>query len=182
MTPRARKRGITVPVVDVIVESRRWVSETGAATMVRRAIRQAADDAALACPAAAELTVVLTDDATIRTLNHRWRGIEAPTNVLSFPAGQTSRQVSGDRAGRPLGDIVIAYETTAREADAEGKLLEHHLAHLTVHGFLHLLGYDHESDEAADAMEQLERTILARLNVPDPYVTRDAGRDIDRHV
>jgi probable rRNA maturation factor len=70
---------------------------------------------------------------------------------------------------------VIAYETTAREADAERKPLGHHLAHLAVHGFLHLLGYDHESDATADAMEGIERTVLARLGVPDPYGTRDAG-------
>ncbi len=78
-------------------------------------------------------------------------------------------------AGGPrlLGDVVIAYETTAREAQARGLPLDHHLAHLAVHGFLHLLGYDHESDKEAESMERLERDILARLDVPDPYAFHD---------
>ena len=73
-----------------------------------------------------------------------------------------------------VGDIVIAYETTAREAVAEGKPFEHHLAHLAVHGFLHLLGYDHDNDRNARTMERLERTILERIGVPDPYAPRQA--------
>jgi probable rRNA maturation factor len=91
--------------------------------------------------------------------------------VLSFPAnGQTI-------PGRPrlLGDIVIAYETTEREARAQRKPFVHHLAHLTVHGFLHLAGYEHDADEEAEAMERLERSILARLDVPDPYIADDRG-------
>jgi probable rRNA maturation factor len=73
-----------------------------------------------------------------------------------------------------IGDIAISYETAVAEATAEGKPFAHHVKHLAVHGFLHVLGYDHESDEDADAMERLERTILARLGVPDPYLARDA--------
>jgi probable rRNA maturation factor len=76
-------------------------------------------------------------------------------------------------APRLLGDIVIAHETTAREANAEGKPFADHLGHLAVHGFLHLLGYDHESDADAEVMERLEREILAQLGVPDPYANRD---------
>jgi probable rRNA maturation factor len=86
--------------------------------------------------------------------------------VLSFPAAPGSET---------LGDIAIAYETTAREAEAEGKPFADHLAHLAVHGFLHLLGYDHQSDAEAAAMERLEVAILARLNVPDPYAQSDAA-------
>ena len=81
---------------------------------------------------------------------------------------------AGGRAGM-LGDVVIAYETTALEARSEAKPFDHHLAHLTVHGFLHLLGYDHESDRDADVMEALERAILARLGVADPYAARDSA-------
>ena len=106
---------------------------------------------------------MLTDDAAIRRLNAAWRGLDEPTNVLSFPARRHPR------GGRVLGDIVIAYETTAREALAESKPFRHHLSHLAVHGFLHLLGYDHATDDEAEAMERLERAILARLDVPDPY-------------
>ena len=114
---------------------------------------------------------MLTDDLAIRALNRDWRGKDKPTNVLSFPA-QEPRADRG--APRMLGDIVIAYETAAREAEVEGKPFMHHLAHLAVHGFLHLVGYDHEASEAADAMERLEVAILARLGVPDPYPLRDA--------
>jgi probable rRNA maturation factor len=91
--------------------------------------------------------------------------------VLSFPAAASSR----GEGPVHLGDIVIAYETTAHEAEAEGKPFAHHLAHLGVHGFLHLLGYDHESEPDADTMERLERAILARLGVPDPYSTHETG-------
>jgi probable rRNA maturation factor len=118
-----------------------------------------------------ELAVVLTDDVAIRALNRTWRGKDVPTNVLSFPTQATP---AGNKAKRLLGDIVIAYETTAREADAEGKPLQDHLAHLAVHGFLHLLGHDHETEREAAAMERLEIAVLKRLEVPNPYVARGA--------
>ena len=108
---------------------------------------------------------MLTDNSAIRLLNRTWRGVDAATNVLSFPTGRTG--------GDPLliGDIVLAHETVAAEAQAEGKPFAHHLAHLAVHGFLHLLGYDHEQKKDAEAMERLERDILRRLDIPDPYRT-----------
>ena len=112
---------------------------------------------------------MLTDDSAVRALNREWRGEDAPTNVLSFPAGGP-----GGGAPRMLGDIVIAYETAAREAEIEGKPLMHHVAHLAVHGFLHLVGYDHAASADADVMEGLEVAILARLDVPDPYRIRAA--------
>jgi probable rRNA maturation factor len=116
---------------------------------------------------------MLTDDAGIRTLNANWRGIDKPTNVLSFPALQpTGPSLPGDPP-RMLGDIAIAYETTRREADDEGKAFDHHLSHLAIHGFLHLIGYDHETDEEAGEMESLEREILARLGIPDPYAPQE---------
>ena len=114
------------------------------------------------------LAVLLTDDAAIRRLNAQWRGIDKPTNVLSFPPAPPAAPASGAKS---LGDIAIAYETTAREARDEDKPFADHLSHLAVHGFLHLMGYDHESDAHAETMEQLERAILARLGVPDPYLT-----------
>jgi probable rRNA maturation factor len=128
-----------------------------------------------------DIAVLLTDDAAIRELNRQWRKFDKPTNVLSFPAPPRPRaqkgreQAAASEAPDLLGDIVIAHETTAREAAAEGKPLSHHLAHLAVHGFLHLLGYDHESDAAAQDMERLETGILARLDVPDPYLMRDGA-------
>jgi probable rRNA maturation factor len=157
-----------MPAVEIIVESDLWADEPDAETTVRRAIDEAAAQASPRPVADGEVAVVLSDDVAVRALNDRWRGIDAATNVLSFPAG----------AGAPmmLGDIVIAYETVVREAAAQGKPFVGHLAHLAVHGFLHLVGYDHQSDDAADAMEGLEREILARLGIPDPYATGDAER------
>ena len=123
---------------------------------------------------------MLTDDSAIRALNRTWRGLDAPTNVLSFPAAPfTSRASAGGKSSaRPaptvLGDIVIAYETILREARAGGKPFAHHLAHLAVHGYLHLVGYDHDTDHKARTMERLEAAILAGLGVPDPYA-RQSG-------
>ena len=152
--------------VDIVVESPLWKAQRGADAMLRRALAAAG----ALVPSDGELAVVLTDDAAIRALNRDWRGKDAATNVLSFPAKEARPD---RRAPRLLGDIVIAYETVAREAAAEGKPFMHHLAHLAVHGFLHLVGYDHEANGGADAMERLEIAILARLDVPDPYLLRD---------
>src|SRR5215470_10060566 len=135
--------------VDILVESSLWAAD--AETTVRAAIAAAAD-AVRALPAAGgEVTVVLTDDEAIRKLNRDWRHMDKPTNVLSFPAAQLPAPGRREEAVVPatLGDLVIAYETTVREAAAEAKPVAHHVAHLAVHGFLHLLGYDHESDEEA---------------------------------
>jgi probable rRNA maturation factor len=122
----------------------------------------------------AELAIMLTDDAGIRTLNQNWRGIDKPTNVLSFPALQPPEGADEpDDMPRMLGDIAIAYETTRREADEEDKSFANHLSHLAIHGFLHLVGYDHEKDDEAEEMEALEREILATLGIPDPYADQD---------
>lgn len=113
-----------------------------------------------------ELGIVFTDDRAVRSLNAEWRGKDRPTNVLSFPAGMIR-----ERGVWPplLGDIVIAWETVAAEAQAEGKPFDHHLRHLVVHGLAHLVGYDHEQEDEAEEMEALERRVLARLAIPDPY-------------
>jgi probable rRNA maturation factor len=120
-------------------------------------------------PAQGAVTVVVDDDARIRELNKLWRGQDKATNVLSFPSPDTQPGPE-----RTLGDIAISYETAAREAAAEDKSFADHMAHLSVHGFLHLLGYDHESDDDAEEMEGLERIILARIGVSDPYVAHEA--------
>jgi probable rRNA maturation factor len=138
---------------------------------VRRAIVKAAS---LAGCGRAELAVLLVDDKAIRALNRDWRDRDEPTNVLSFPARTTSAAGAGARPEpvRLLGDIVIAYETTAREASAAAIPFQNHVVHLAVHGFLHLLGYDHEGEPQAAAMEALEVAVLAQLEVPDPYALR----------
>jgi probable rRNA maturation factor len=150
---------------DILVTAPCWQAEPGAEALVQRAIEAAARHAS-ASAQGAEVAIVLTDDSGIRTLNRDWRGIDKPTNVLSFPAA-TAR--GRDTEPRMLGDIAIAYETTQREADDEQKPFGHHLSHLAVHGFLHLVGYDHENDAEAEKMESLERAILESLGVPDPY-------------
>jgi len=161
----------TLPITEVLVVADCWQSEPAAEDVIQRAIATAAEtvDEDIA---EAELAVMLTDDVGIRTLNSNWRGIDKPTNVLSFPALQPTNARLKDDVPRMLGDIAIAYETMRREADEEQKPFDHHLSHLAVHGFLHLIGYDHESDEDAEEMETLEQNILAQLGIPDPYAER----------
>lgn len=154
MTRRARR----ALAIDIRIESDLW--KAAAKTTVRRAVRQAA---ATLSTTGAELAILLTDDSAIRVLNRQWRGIDVATNVLSFPTSEAG--------GNPplIGDIVLAHETIAREAEAEGKPFAHHLAHLVVHGYLHLLGYDHQRACDAEAMENAERRVLRHLAIPDPY-------------
>jgi probable rRNA maturation factor len=166
-------------MTEVLVTANCWQDEPGAEAVIHRAI-EAAAGMADADTGDAELAVMLTDDDGIRTLNQNWRGIDKATNVLSFPALQPTGAVGPDDAPRMLGDISIAYQTTRREADEEQKRFDHHLSHLAVHGFLHLIGYDHESDDEAEAMESLEREILAQLGIPDPYADRDPHADRER--
>jgi probable rRNA maturation factor len=161
-----------LPITEVLVVADGWQSEPEAEAIIQRAIATAAE-VVDADTGEAELAVMLTDDAGIRTLNSNWRGIDKPTNVLSFPALQQTGPGGPDDAPRMLGDIAIAYQTTRKEADDEQKLFDHHLSHLAVHGFLHLIGYDHDTDDDAEAMESLEREILAQLGIPDPYADRE---------
>jgi len=160
--------------IEIMIQSPKWKAKPRAPAAIRKAIRAAAS--ATSTPDA-ELAIVLTNDSAIHALNRDWRGHDAPTNVLSFPAVQAPARKPRALRGRPvaptpLGDIVIAYETMAREAKTEAKPFEHHLIHLAVHGFLHLLGYDHETGRDAKTMETLETDILAAIGVPDPYAVR----------
>ena len=160
-------------MTEVLIVADAWNGEPDADAVIQRAVAVAAEMAD-ADTADAELAVMLTDDAGIRTLNSNWRGIDKPTNVLSFPALRPPTGVSSaDEIPPMLGDIAIAYETARREADDEQKPFDHHLSHLAVHGFLHLVGYDHETDDEAEAMEALEIEILAQLGIPDPYADRE---------
>lgn len=117
----------------------------------------------------AELSIQLSDDAEVRTLNRDYRGKDKPTNVLSFPAGDEGAAVRP----RLLGDVVLALETIEREASVRSKTLAGHLSHLTVHGVLHLLGHDHETETQAAAMEALETEILRGLGIDNPYAATD---------
>jgi probable rRNA maturation factor len=163
---------LALPITEVLVVADCWQTEPDAEAVIQRAVAAAAE-IAKAGIGEAELAVMLTDDSGIRTLNNNWRGIDKPTNVLSFPALPPTGAGGPDDAPRMLGDIAIAYETTRKEADDEQKPFDHHLSHLAVHGFLHLIGYDHEQDHDAEQMESLEQEILAQLGIPDPYADRE---------
>jgi probable rRNA maturation factor len=167
MSP-AQKRRTSPPKIDVQTQSTLWEAQPMAAQTVHDAVMAAASELSTA---GGEVSIVLTDDSAIARLNRDWRGIDKPTNVLSFPASDSK---AGGRT-RLLGDIIIAYQTLERECEDENRIFLHHLAHLAIHGFLHLNGYDHQNDTQADEMETLERKIMSRLNMPDPYLERDPG-------
>jgi probable rRNA maturation factor len=153
----------TLLSVDIDVESALWEGLPEADAAVRRSI--AAVAAELDLSEEGEIGVTLTDDRAIEELNRRWRGQAKPTNVLSFPTPRSP----APGAPRALGDIVLAFETIESEARVQGKPVSAHVAHLVVHGLLHLLGYDHETDIEARSMEGLEIRILASLGIADPY-------------
>jgi probable rRNA maturation factor len=146
------------------VESEGWPD--GLEEIADKAVFEALAQSGAKVKGVAELSILLTDDAEQQVLNREWRGMDKPTNVLSFPQIEPFAPLEG-----LIGDIVLARETLEREAEDLGKPLTEHFTHLVVHGFLHILGYDHiEDDEAAD-MEGLETRILASLGIADPYGT-----------
>ena len=162
--------------IDVAVEHDAWGAPDHPGVLAERAAAAALTVAAetpthvdaptnMDTPPDVEVSLVLCDDAFIRALNKTWRGKDQPTNVLSFPTEATA-----PGAGPALlGDIVVAFETSAREAAEEGRGLDDHLAHLIVHGMFHLLGYDHEDEREADVMEGLEVRALEMLGIASPY-------------
>jgi len=168
-TPAADPTRQRPPHLDLLVEAGDWLARSRLRSLANRAIRAAAQSVA-GVPAEAEVCVVFTDDGHIRALNLRFRGQDKPTNVLSFPAAPQA-----GRFGQVLGDIVLALETIHREAQDQGLIFDGHLTHLIVHGFLHLLGFDHENDAEAGVMERLETAILVGMGIADPY----AGGDND---
>ncbi|MFO1072985.1 MAG: rRNA maturation RNase YbeY [Geminicoccaceae bacterium] len=158
-------------LIEVTVEAEAWhAAVTDPEALCRRVVGEVL---ARERPGAVhETSVLLADDARVRELNRDWRGKDAPTNVLSFPA-EDEPPVPGVPA--LLGDVVLALETVRREALAEGKPLADHASHLLVHGTLHLLGYDHEVEAEAERMEAREVELLALLGIADPYRAPEAG-------
>lgn len=156
------KRGAAV---EFVVEKVEWRKTAGGAVLL---LRRAANLALLRAHGkkGGSLTVLLTGDSALRQLNREFRGLDQPTNVLSFPAAANPENY--------LGDIAIAHGVTAREARETGKEFADHAAHLVVHGVLHLLGYDHETVAGAKIMEPLETAILSELGIADPYAARAA--------
>ena len=158
--------------VDVLVESPLWKKPAYAIRVMMRAAEavSVSPKTGRAIGPGDEICIVLLDDAQIAALNLKWRGKDAPTNVLSFPASPGPAL----RASRYLGDVALAFETIEREAAEEGETFADHLTHLVVHGILHLLGYDHVKEDEARRMEALETRILASIGVADPYATKAA--------
>lgn len=152
--------------IDIRIASSAWrAALPNPAAAVRRAA-MAALKAELPAKAKTSLSILLTDDAEMRKLNAGWRAKDKPTNVLSFPA---ENAVDPARPPAHLGDVALGLATCKREAREQKKALADHVAHLTVHGVLHLLGYDHMDDDQAEAMEPLETDILAAMGIADPY-------------
>ncbi len=162
--------------LDILVDEGNWAAALPAVDGHCRRAGKAAFDRVWCSARSAEATLVLADDARVAELNRVFRGIDAPTNVLSFPqvngsggCGAFEDQVDDNGPPVALGDIIVAYETTETEARRDGKALADHLSHLVVHGILHLLGYDHQTDCEIVRMESLETSVLAELGVADPY-------------
>jgi probable rRNA maturation factor len=154
------------PLIDFAVEGALWSNAPDVTGWAAAAIGEAILRSKVKLKPGVEISVLLTDDTAISKLNTQWRGKDRPTNVLSFPAPGAVETRSS------LGDIAIAYETCEREAGAELKTFQAHVTHLIVHGFLHLIGFDHETETNAAKMETLEREILAALGISDPYAIR----------
>lgn len=162
--------------IDIAVNCSLWTDALPDAVALAQTAADAAWRAgrAAATAQATEVSIVLADDAFVQNLNRDYRGRDAPTNVLSFPASAEGEVPPPDMVVL-LGDIVVAYQTTAAEADLEGKSLSDHLCHLVVHGMLHLLGFDHQTAADADVMEALEIDVLGGLHIGNPYDVAAAG-------
>jgi probable rRNA maturation factor len=179
--PDVRKRRTSSkPCADiqVTVSDDRWSGAISPQELSQKAV-----DAALAFVSDivdrdCEVSILFCDDGEIRQMNRKWRSIDKPTNVLSFPANM----FPGQPGPLLLGDIVVTLDTCQREAHAAGLSLEDHTIHLLVHGFLHLAGFDHEDDDDAEEMEALETEILASIGIADPYREAVAGTKDVPHV
>jgi probable rRNA maturation factor len=153
--------------IDIELLDRRWLASLRTVrAQCRRAALAALGGSSRAAGRRIALVIALADDRAVRRLNRDFRGSDRPTNVLSFPADS---RATTPGAPRFAGDVVLARQTVAREARAQGKPFRDHLTHLVVHGTLHLLGYDHETDIQARLMESLEVRILEGLGISDPY-------------
>ena len=179
---------MSAPHIAISIEAGNWPPKRDIEALARRALDAA--DAALASGvpsgvspnpslegrAKPELSIVFTNDTAMQELNRRWRGKDFPTNVLSFPQSvppdntpKSRKSAPSHQSGQLLGDVILSAETVAHEAALADKPLVDHMAHLIIHGYLHLLGFDHEGEADAEKMEQLERVALKELGIPDPY-------------
>ena len=148
--------------IDIAVEHEAWHGLGDLDALAARAAKAALDASPTTVPDGAEWSIVLANDAFVQDLNARWCGKDRPTNVLSFPTDASLRR-------HALGDVVVAWETSAREAAERGWTTSDYLIHLLVHGLCHLLGFDHETDRDAEAMEAVEARALAALGIASPF-------------
>jgi probable rRNA maturation factor len=170
--PTARKSAVSI---EILVESGRWPAASKLSLLAGRIVDAAVATVEPPLAKDAELSLVFTDNAHARALNRRYRKSDKATNVLSFPAVPAA----AGRFGPLLGDIVLADETIRREAEAGGLTVEHHLSHLILHGFLHVLGYDHQNEAEALAMERRETAILGGLGIADPHALQSSRAQHD---
>ena len=152
--------------IDQVVQAGGWAGEDELATLARLAIDAAGKRLESRIASESEVSLVFSNDEEVQNLNQQWRKQDKPTNVLSFAANEGGRPITPI-----LGDIILAFETIEREAREQKKGFNDHLSHLIVHGFLHLLGYDHVSDAEAEEMEALEVLIMQDLGIADPYAS-----------
>ncbi|WP_273790582.1 rRNA maturation RNase YbeY [Bartonella sp. CM31XJBT] len=152
-------------IIDIMVKSAGWNDEKMLYNITEKALMTTMHHVSLE-DVVSEISLLFTNDEHMAQINAQWRNKNKSTNVLSFPAFPLK---AGNRPGPMLGDIIIARETIVFEAAKEGKTFQDHLTHMIVHGILHLLGYDHETDDEAYKMEKLEREILQKLSIKDPY-------------
>ncbi len=156
--------------IDIVVAASQWNSVDDLEGLTNRCVAASLENCLLTLASDCEISVTYCDDDAITQLNAQWRGKNAPTNVLSFP----TPGLLEDR--RLLGDIIIAYQTVTREAKEFGKPLPNYIGHMLIHGVLHLVGYDHETETEAEIMENLERLIALKMDLGDPYENEDDMR------
>ncbi|ABM44555.1 YbeY/UPF0054 family metalloprotein [Bartonella bacilliformis Peru38] len=151
--------------INMTIENAEWGDEKILYTITEKALIATIDRLSLT-QVTSELSLLFTNNMRMAQINTQWRNKNKPTNVLSFPAFPLK---AGQNPGPMLGDIVLARETIVYEAEEEGKSFHDHLTHMIVHGILHLLGYDHETDDEAYQMEELEKEILQKIAIKNPY-------------
>ena len=156
--------------IEISVEYAGWRELQSPEALVAESLKAALEESGALLLEGAEVSLLFCDDTRIRELNRDFRGHDKATNVLSFPTPDPLETALF------IGDIAVAYQTISREAQEQGRSLDQHSRHMIVHGFLHLLGYDHEDEDEAEAMEALEVRVLSRLGVDSPY-REDAHKD-----
>ncbi len=155
-------------LAEIIMQSDAWTDVVDVKASIHDAVSAVSELPDVLGPRSQEVSIVLADDDTVRDLNKSYRKLDKPTNVLSFPYPPPDLNL--DDGDNPyLGDVVLAYETIAAEAETMERGLNAHVSHLVIHGLLHLLGFDHETDTEARQMEQLEVSLLAKLGIANPY-------------